>query len=172
MYGCPLQSLIVSCQDNAVGVVNTYCTVVFGTTNPLLASGNIRISLSGLTVSTSICTLTISNGTSIPVSCSTSSDKTNVTLSLSGNGFYTAGNFTLTFFGVGITSGTLSQSMTVYLYDAALLYVIESGNRILTTTIASLSYITLSQILYSYLNPLSSNTMTISFYLPRALYQD
>lgn len=40
------------------------------------------------------------------------------------------------------------------------------------TTIAGLSYITLSQIIYSYLNPLSSNTMTISFYLPRSLYAD
>jgi hypothetical protein len=50
------------------------------------------------------------------------------------------------------------------------MYVIEWGVRLLTTTIASLSYITLSEILYTYLNPLSSNTMTISFYLPRPLY--
>lgn len=52
------------------------------------------------------------------------------------------------------------------------MYVIEWGVRLLTTTIASLSYITLSEILYTYLNPLSSNTMTISFYLPRPLYED
>jgi len=94
-YGCPLQSLMISCQDNAVGVVNTYCTVLFGTTNPLLASGSIRISLSGLTVSTSTCFLTTSNGTIIPATCGTSSDKLNVTLSMSGSGFYPAGNFTL-----------------------------------------------------------------------------
>jgi len=42
----------------------------------------------------------------------------------------------------------------------------------LTTTIATLSYITLNEILYSYLSPLSSNAMTINFYLPRQLYQD
>ncbi len=40
------------------------------------------------------------------------------------------------------------------------------------TTIASLSYINLNQIMYSYLNPLSYSTMTIQFSLPRMLYQD
>ena len=63
LYEAPLQSLVVSCQDNAVGVVNTYCTIVFGTSNPLLANGNIRLSLSGMTVSTSTCFLYYSNGT-------------------------------------------------------------------------------------------------------------
>lgn len=62
--------------------------------------------------------------------------------------------------------------MTLYLYEAATMYVIESGIRILMTTIAGLSYITLDQILYSYLNPLSSNSMAINFYLPRPLYDD
>ena len=37
LYEAPLQSLVVSCHDNAVGVVNTHCTLVFGTSNPLLA---------------------------------------------------------------------------------------------------------------------------------------
>lgn len=27
LYQSPLQSLVVTCQDNAVGVVNTYCTI-------------------------------------------------------------------------------------------------------------------------------------------------
>jgi hypothetical protein len=40
------------------------------------------------------------------------------------------------------------------------------------TTIASLNYISLTQILYSYNNPLSYNTMSIQFYLPRMLYND
>lgn len=40
------------------------------------------------------------------------------------------------------------------------------------TTIASLSYISLSQILYSYNSPLSYNTMSIQFSLPRMLYKD
>jgi len=84
LYQSPLQSLVVTCQDNAVGVVNTYCTILFGTSNPLLASGNIRLSLSGMTVSTSTCFLYQSNGTQIPVSCASSTDNLNVTVSMSG----------------------------------------------------------------------------------------
>jgi hypothetical protein len=173
LYSCPLQSLTVSCQDNAVGVVSTYCTIQFGTSNPLLANGNIRISLSGINVSTDICYLTASNGTSIPVSCLSSTDNTNVTATLLGSfNFFPAGNFTLVVYGMGISNTSLSQSMTLYLYDAAIQYVIETGVRILMTTIASLNYISLTQILYSYSNPLSYNTMSIQFYLPRMLYKD
>lgn len=173
LYSCPLQSLTVSCQDNAVGVVSTYCTIFFGTSNPLQASANIRVSLSGLTVATNTCYLTSSNGTSIPVTCTSSADNLNVTAALLGTlDFYPAGNFTLVIYGVGITSNSLSQSMTLYVYDQAVQYVIESGVRILMTTISPVSQISLTQIMYAYLNPLSYNTMTIQFYLPRMLYQD
>lgn len=166
LYSSPLQSLTVSCQDNAVGVVSTYCTINFGTSNPLLAAGNIRVSLSGLTVATNTCFLTSSNNNSasIPVTCSSSTDNLNVTVTLSGGmGFYLAGNFTLVIYGVGITSNSISQSMTLYLYDSAIQYVIETGIRILMTTISSVSQISLNQIMYSYLSPLSYNTMTIQF---------
>ncbi len=157
-----MQSLTVICQDNAVGVVSTYCNINFGTSNPLLAAGNIRVSLSGLTVATDICFLTSLNGTSIPVTCTSSTDNLNVTAALSGGiGFYPAGNYTLVIYGVGITSNSLSQSMTLYLYDQAIQYAIETGVRILTTTISSVSQISLNQIMYSYLNPLSYNKMTI-----------
>lgn len=173
LYSCPLQSLTISCQDNAIGVVSTYCTIQFGTSNPLLAKGNIRLSLSGMTVATNTCFLTASNGTSIPVACISSTDNTNVTVALSGTiDFYPAGNFTLVVYGMGISSNSLSQSMTLYLYDSPVQYVIETGVRILMTTIASLDYISLTQILYSYSNPLSYNTMQIQFSLPRMLYKD
>jgi hypothetical protein len=124
LYSSPLQSLTISCQDNAVGVISTYCTINFGTSNPLLASGSLRVSLTGLTVATNICYLTSTNG-SIPVTCTSSSDNLNVTVSLIGGiGFYPAGNFTLVIYGVGITSTSLSQSMTLYVYDQAVQYII------------------------------------------------
>jgi hypothetical protein len=162
LYQSPLQSLTISCVDNAIGVVSTYCTINFGTSNPLLAAGAIRVSMSGLTVATNTCYLTAINGTSIPVTCTSSSDNKNVTAILQGSiGFYPAGSFSLVIYGVGISNNSLSQSMTVYLYDSSIQYVIETGVRILMTTIASLSYISLTQIMYSYLNPLSYSTMTI-----------
>lgn len=145
LYSSPLQSLTVGCQDNAIGVINTYCTINFGTSNPLLASGVIRLSLSGITVATNICYLRAGNGTSIGVTCVSSTDNSNVTVYLSGGiGFYTAGNFTLTVYGMGITKGVISQSITLYLYDSTISYVIEKGVRILMTTIASLTYISLN----------------------------
>jgi hypothetical protein len=129
------------------------------------------ISLSGMTVATSTCFF-YSGNTSIPVTCSSSTDNMNMTVAMSGWEFYPAGNFSLVFYGVGISNASLSQSIVCYLYDPSLMYVIESGVRLLTTTIASLSYIELTEIMYTYLNPLSSNTMTIKFYLPRPLYSD
>lgn len=125
LYSSPLQSLTVSCHDNAIGVVSTYCTIQFGTSNPLLANGNIRVSLGGMTVATNTCFLTASNGTSIPVTCTSSTNNANVTVSLLGTmGFYPAGQFTLVVYGMGISSNSLSQSMTLYLYDPAVQYVI------------------------------------------------
>lgn len=84
LYQSPLQSLVASCQDNAIGVLSTYCTVIFGTSNPLLASGRIRLSLSGMTVATSKCFLYDSNGTEIVVTCSSSTDNKNVTVTMTG----------------------------------------------------------------------------------------
>lgn len=74
LYSAPLQSLTIICQDNALGVVNTYCTVTFGTSNPLLGIGNVRIVFSGMSIATSTCSLTTSGGINIPVSCSSSTD--------------------------------------------------------------------------------------------------
>lgn len=172
LYQGPLQNLLITCQDNAKGVLNTYCNIVFGTTNPLLATGAIRVSFSGMTVATNLCYLTMTNGTSIPVTCSSSSDNKNVTVIMTGWEFYSAGNYTLTVYGIGLTSSALSQSIQFYLFDSSISFAIEYGVRILTTTIASLDYISLTEINYAYLNPLSYNTMTIKFYLPRLLYAD
>ena len=91
---------------------------------------------------------------------------------MTGWQFYPAGTFTLVVYGVGISGSELSQSLTLELYDTGLQFVMETGVRILTTTVAGLSYIALTEIMYSYLNPLSFNTMSIVFYLPRPLYND
>jgi len=58
------------------------------------------------------------------------------------------------------------------LYDSTAKYVIEKGNRILTTTIAKEKVIEVYEILYSYNSPLAYNKMSIKFYLPREIYSD
>lgn len=124
LYGSPLQSLSITCKDNSIGVANTYCTIAFGTSNPLLASGNVRVVFSGMTIATNKCYLKTSGGVLITTTCISSSDNKNVTVTLSETGFYTAGNFTLVVYGVGITKNTLSQSIILYLYDDSVQYVI------------------------------------------------
>lgn len=57
---------------------------MFGTQNPLKADGNIRIVFSGMTVATNVCQVFHTNGTSLPVTCSSTSDNKNVTISMNG----------------------------------------------------------------------------------------
>lgn len=49
---------------------------------------------------------------------------------------YPANNFTAMVNGISIMEDEISQSVTVYLKDSTGNYVIERGNRILTTTVA------------------------------------
>jgi hypothetical protein len=83
-YVSPLKSLTISCLSNALGVQNTICTIVFGTQHPLKADGKIRIVFSGMTVATDVCQVLHTNLTSLPVTCSSTSDNKNVTISMSG----------------------------------------------------------------------------------------
>ncbi len=83
----------------------------------MLASGNVRVVVSGMTITTNKCYLKTGGGVLIPTTCIPSNDNKNVTVTLSGTGFYTAGNLILVVYGVGITKDTLSQSITLYLYD-------------------------------------------------------
>jgi hypothetical protein len=70
-YESPLKSLTVTCLDNSLGVVNTICTIQFGTHHPLKANGTVRVVFSGMSVATDQCSLTIDSNSSKPtVSCS------------------------------------------------------------------------------------------------------
>lgn len=83
-YECPLKALTIECRNNALGVKNTICTIVFGTQNPLKADGKVRLSFSGMTVATNVCEFYHSNGTLLPSTCSSTADNKNLTISLSG----------------------------------------------------------------------------------------
>lgn len=62
--------------------------------------------------------------------------------------------------------------MTLYLHDKTGKYVIEKGTRIFTTTVARPDNIEVSEIVYSYASPLSANKLSLTFTIPRGLYQD
>ncbi len=130
-----MKSLTITCLNNALGVKNTICTIGFGTQNPLKADGKIRIVFAGVTVATNVCSF-YSGTTLIPSTCSSTQDNKNLTVTLTGWEHYPAGNFSLVISGVGINATEISQSFTLYLYDSTAKYIIEKGNRILTTTVA------------------------------------
>ena len=172
-YETPLQSLTVSCLDNSLGVVNTMCTITIETQNPLKANGTIKIIFSGMSVSTNTCFLTLTNGTSPPVSCSSTQDDSTLIITLLGGiDHHPAGKFIFNIYGIGIENNSISQSLTLYLMDSNSLYSIEKGTRIITTTVMTVRTIEIQEIIYKYTSPLSANMISIKFYLPRSLYLD
>jgi len=98
-----LKALTINCLNNALGVKNTICTILFETQNPLKADGKIRLVFSGMTIATDVCKF-YSGTTLISSICSSTQDNKNLTVSLSGWEHYQAGNFTLIISGVGINA--------------------------------------------------------------------
>jgi hypothetical protein len=90
-YESPLKSLTINCNNNALGVKNTICTIKFGTQNPLKADGKIRLVFSGMTIATDVCKLYMPNNTLIQTTCSSTADNKNLTVSMSGFEHYSAG---------------------------------------------------------------------------------
>lgn len=122
-----------------MGVNNTQCTIIFGTQNPLKADGKITMVFSGINVATNTCSIALPNGTLASSTCSSTSDNKNVTISMIDTFsayHYPANNFTAVVNGISIMADEISQSVTLYLKDSTGNYVIEQGNRILTTTVA------------------------------------
>jgi hypothetical protein len=83
-YECPLKALTISCLNNALGVKNTICTIVFGTQNPLKADGKIILVFKGMTIATDVCKFYHSNSSLLPSTCISTADNRNLTVSLSG----------------------------------------------------------------------------------------
>ena len=81
-YETPLKSLTLSCTDNYLGALNTICTIVFGTQNPLKADGVITLVLNGMNIATDVCEVFLPNNTQLESTCSSTEDNKNVSISL------------------------------------------------------------------------------------------
>ena len=79
-YEAFLKSLTISCEQNFLGVLNTICTVRFGTQNPLKADGRIKLVFSGMNIATDDCSVELPDGTQVEETCSSTSDNKNVTI--------------------------------------------------------------------------------------------
>lgn len=85
---------------------------------------------------------------------------------------YPADTFKIRLHGISIEEDQISQSMTLYLKDSSSNYVIEKGTRIMTTTVARPETIEIQEIVYNWASPLSANKISITFFLPRTIYDD
>lgn len=120
-YQTPLKSLTLSCTDNYLGALNTICTIIFGTQNPLKADGVITLVLNGMNVATDVCEVFLPNGTLLTSTCSSTQDNKNVSITLTdtwGAYHYPADNFTVKVRGISIEADQISQSMTIHLQDS------------------------------------------------------
>lgn len=133
-----------------------------------------------MVISTNLCYLTYTatsvSNTSIPVTCASTSNQTRLVVSLPGTSSTNYPNtnalYNLLVYGVGILSSSISQSITLTLRDYSGSYIIETGTRLLTTTVANPLSISISQITYQFNNPIVKSSMFIAFQLPRRLYED
>lgn len=81
-----LKQINFTCSDNSLGTINTDCTINFIPNQQLDIGATIYVALTGLTVSTSMCTLTTSNGTIIPlISCVSNTNKNQLVVTLNNN---------------------------------------------------------------------------------------
>jgi hypothetical protein len=137
-----------------------------------------------MTVATDMCFLTYETGpnsnrvnTSIPVTCTSTSNLTTLIVSLPGTSATNYPNsnsqaYQLVVYGISILGSSISQSITLTLRDNSGSYIIETGTRLLTTTVANPLNIAINQITYQYNNPIVKSSIFVIFTLPRNLYLD
>jgi hypothetical protein len=145
-YYSVLLGLSISCTDSSLGVSNTVCYISFINNHEIVLNGQIYVDFSGMTISTKYCYLsyvtnTVTN-TSIPVTCTSASNQSQLIVSLPGTASSNYPNtnnpnYILQVYGVSITAASISQWITLTLRDNSGSYIIETGTRLLTTTVAN-----------------------------------
>lgn len=172
-YYSYLASLSFSCNVISLGVTNTYCTVDFTPNNDIELSSVLVVYFTGMQVSTSTCSMTQLPSTLIPGVCSSNTDKNQLSLTMQNTQRLPALNsYRVIVYGISIISTTIIQNIKVSIMDPTNSYVIETGVRILLTSVDSFNPIYISEVKYSKNNPIVYSSFYISFQLPRQLNSD
>lgn len=132
-YYSVLLGLSITCIDNSLGVLNTACYIKFINNHEIIKNGKIYLEFSGMTVNTDYCYLTymtdsVSN-TSIPVTCSSTSNQTSLIVNLPGTSATNYPNsnhpsYQLVVYGISILETSMSQAVTLTLRDNSGTYII------------------------------------------------
>jgi hypothetical protein len=115
-----LKNLSISCNDNSLGVVNTYCTVIFTPFQDIEVASTIIITFTGMYVATNLCQFKYtSTGVAIPVgSCAPDTNLKILTLALGTTARLAAlTSYTLTLNGISIDSSQISQYILLQIMD-------------------------------------------------------
>ncbi len=125
-------------------------------------------------MSTNKCILTkISDGSVVPNVCSSNTGKSELIVSLTNSQRLPAlTDYTLKIYGMSIDDSTIIHYTDMTIRDSSGGYIIESGTRILLTSVSSYFPIYIEQMTYLKNNPIVVSGFSILFTLPRQLNND
>jgi len=173
-YTGVLQDLAFSCNDNSLGVINTYCTIGFSSFQDIEIGAVLVVNLYGLFVSTNLCSMQYSNGTSIPIaSCLPNVNQNILTITLANTEqlpFNT--QYSIVINGMSIDATQISNYITFQVMDPTNAYAIEQKTRILLTSVAQDFPIEITQFSFEKTNPVVPSSLFVNFTLPRPLNAD
>jgi hypothetical protein len=173
-YTGVLQDLTFTCNDNSLGVINTYCTIGFSSFQDIDVGSVLVVNLFGLFVSTDLCSMQYSNGTAVPIaSCVPNVNQNVLTITLANTAqlpFNTA--YSIVINGMSIDATQISNYITFQVKDPTNSYAIEQKTKILTTSVAQDFPIEITQFNFAKTNPVVPSTLYVNFTLPRTLNAD
>lgn len=126
-YTGVLKNLSLTCNDNSLGVTNTYCTIVFTPFQDIEVASVIILNLYGMYVATNLCQMTYSsNGVSIPIAtCSPNTNLNVLTIRLATTARLPALNsYSLIINGITIDATQISNYVQLQVMDPSGSYAI------------------------------------------------
>lgn len=173
-YQTTLKKISFACSDSSLGVTNTDCSIGFIPNQQIEIGSKIYVTLTGLTVSTNKCILTKNSDSSTTLNdCQSNTDKNELVVTLKNTQrLIDSTEYTLKIYGMSITDSTINHYADMSIRDSSGGYVIESGTRILMTSVSSYFPIYIEQMTYLKNNPIVVSGFNIIFTLPRQLNKD
>lgn len=174
-YTGVLKNLSLTCNDNSLGVTNTYCTIVFTPFQDIEISSVLIINLYGMYVATSLCKMTYtSSGIAVPItSCSPNTNLNVLTIQLA-NPARLAGltSYTVVVNGITIDATQISNYIQLQVMDPTGSYSIEQKSVILIPSVEQNFPIYITQVNFAINNPVVTSSLFLNFTLPRPLNSD
>lgn len=174
-YTGVLRNLSITCNDNSLGVTNTYCTIVFTPFQDIEVASVLIVNLYGMYVSTNLCSMMYtSNSLIIPVtSCSPNNNLNVLTIQLANTVRLPGLNsYSLVVNGISIDSAQIQNYIQLLLMDPTGSYAIEQKSVILIPSVTQDFPIYINQINFAINNPVVTSSLFMNFTLPRPLNSD